>query len=390
MRHHIRDANLQEAGLHALLNFAAHAPANKMAISDEGGLCAVVAALRAHPDHAGVQEAGCGAFRNLGSLDTVKASIARAGGVELLLCALENHPFNATTQRNSCSALRNISSDVEIRSQIGRRGVLNVDRALANHPTNALVLEAACNLLRMLATSNTLRHMIVKNDMAAPVVAAMVGHPLVPGLQKAAAAALRNISGGTTYDQYVDYVWERRALPALRGALLTHASHAGVQRACARALVTLGRDEAHQTRLAQQDQEEGGDVMELLVRGMNLNMSSVDVQTAIIEALCVFVNHGALQESMVTHGAVGTLLEVGMRHRVLIDRSIFCLNNMRHHVMGWSAERLLYVGCFKGDSTCPLSRLAQHLIHHILCFACPACACKVLVRLKNSQQVGPT
>eukprot|EP00961_Rhodomonas_salina_P277311 3747359-Rhodomonas_salina.1 len=64
MRQHVGHAGVQEAGCRAVRNLALNAD-NQTKIAGEGGIGVVLGAMRQHVGHAGVQEAGCGAVRNL-------------------------------------------------------------------------------------------------------------------------------------------------------------------------------------------------------------------------------------------------------------------------------------------------------------------------------------
>jgi hypothetical protein len=50
-------------------------------IANAGGIVAILSGMKDHIDHAGVQEQGCGALRNLATNDDNEVLIAEAGGM---------------------------------------------------------------------------------------------------------------------------------------------------------------------------------------------------------------------------------------------------------------------------------------------------------------------
>eukprot|EP00961_Rhodomonas_salina_P090894 1223114-Rhodomonas_salina.1 len=60
MRQHLGHAGVQEAGCGAVRNLAMNAD-NKIKIAGEGGIGVMLEAMRQHLGHAVVQDAGCGA-----------------------------------------------------------------------------------------------------------------------------------------------------------------------------------------------------------------------------------------------------------------------------------------------------------------------------------------
>lgn len=72
----------------------------------------LVAALKQHPTHTGVQQQGCAALGRLAYGDSVQqVSIAKADGIEMLLAALKQHPTNAAVQAVACLALHHLAHE---------------------------------------------------------------------------------------------------------------------------------------------------------------------------------------------------------------------------------------------------------------------------------------
>ena len=73
--------------------------------SKNNNLEAVVAAMRAHSSNAGVQEAGCGALRNMTANDGNKVKAGGAGAIEAVVAAMRAHSSNACVRQYGRLAL---------------------------------------------------------------------------------------------------------------------------------------------------------------------------------------------------------------------------------------------------------------------------------------------
>jgi len=99
MRAHGAHAGVQEQGSGALRNLTANAD-NKVAAGRAGAIEAVVAAMRAHGAHAGVQEQGSGALSNMaGSGAALQARCREAGAVAVLRTAIKVLPGGEVAQK---------------------------------------------------------------------------------------------------------------------------------------------------------------------------------------------------------------------------------------------------------------------------------------------------
>jgi hypothetical protein len=61
--------------------------------------------MKAHIDHAGVQEQGCRALANLATNADNRVSITKAGGNAVILSGMKVHIDHAGVQRQGCCAL---------------------------------------------------------------------------------------------------------------------------------------------------------------------------------------------------------------------------------------------------------------------------------------------
>ena len=94
MKDHIDHAGVQEQGCGALRNLANNVE-NRVSIANAGGMiAAIVSGMKAHTDHAGVQEQGCGALANLATNDDIEVLIANAGGIlAAILSGMHESPY---------------------------------------------------------------------------------------------------------------------------------------------------------------------------------------------------------------------------------------------------------------------------------------------------------
>jgi len=135
---------------------------NRQAAADTGALEAIMAALQAHPQDAGVQHYGCWAMGYV-CLGTDAAGLARiqraadAGGIELAVAAMQAHPQHAGVQQFGCCAMGNVcyGSDVAARARRQRAVIAGATEAVAGamqaHPGDAAVQRHGQRLRDLLA-----------------------------------------------------------------------------------------------------------------------------------------------------------------------------------------------------------------------------------------------
>ncbi len=132
LSHH--DPKRVEAAAQIILNQLRDAPAKLVAYGAARAIPSLVDALRAHPDHTGVQERICRALCNLCAQNwdnkvsslflnefsfdrmtvwcviQIAIAIREAGGIDLILLASKNHIANVGVQRAVSGALQNVSN----------------------------------------------------------------------------------------------------------------------------------------------------------------------------------------------------------------------------------------------------------------------------------------
>ena len=108
-------------------------------LGEQGGIEAVVEAMRMRPTDEKVQCAGCQALANLALPEANEACVAAAGGLVVVLAAMKQHPRHAKVQLYGCWALNHVTAThADIKKQARALGALAaVDRAVAAFPTSA-------------------------------------------------------------------------------------------------------------------------------------------------------------------------------------------------------------------------------------------------------------
>ena len=103
---------------------------NQEAIACEGGVQAVVAAMRRFGDDHEVQERGCGALKSLAVDPDNQVTIAGEGGIQAVVEAMGRFTDHVRIQQEGCGALRSLAvnpdNQVTIAAEGGIQAVLTV------------------------------------------------------------------------------------------------------------------------------------------------------------------------------------------------------------------------------------------------------------------------
>ena len=143
-----------------LLKLLARNDDNSIKIAEQGGISVILEAMRTHTSHAGVQEEGCGALRNLAvnAGNKIKINffklikITEQGGIEVILKAMRTHTSDAGVQGQGCGALTNLARNDDNQIKIAQQdGIYVILEAMRNHTSDAVVQAEGCNALRVLA-----------------------------------------------------------------------------------------------------------------------------------------------------------------------------------------------------------------------------------------------
>eukprot|EP00961_Rhodomonas_salina_P199934 2696514-Rhodomonas_salina.1 len=82
--------------------------------------------MRQHAEHAGVQEAGCWAVRNLADNVDNKARVANEGGIGVVLGAMWQHAEHAGVQEAGCRAVWNLAANADNSVKVANEGAIGV------------------------------------------------------------------------------------------------------------------------------------------------------------------------------------------------------------------------------------------------------------------------
>jgi hypothetical protein len=106
MRAHAGHAGVQEAACEAIINMLIFQLIGEDSAGASGAVEVVVAAMRAHAGHTGVQKAACGALMHMGGSAGNMALLAAAGAGAAVLAAMRAHAGHAGVQEAACGALK--------------------------------------------------------------------------------------------------------------------------------------------------------------------------------------------------------------------------------------------------------------------------------------------
>jgi hypothetical protein len=140
----------------ALANLAKLNEDNQIIIEREGGIAAIVAAMKAHPDESKLQTLACEALEKLLWEDDDCASVNNCicvamkeeGGISAIVTAMKTHPDETELQTHGCNALGVLPGNVVEKDG----GIAVIVDAMKAHPNDYCYLQAAaCGALTSLS-----------------------------------------------------------------------------------------------------------------------------------------------------------------------------------------------------------------------------------------------
>jgi len=167
------------------------------AIVANGGIAALLKALRENMEHANILCDGISLLGSLARNDHLKTLIGLQGAIQLILKCMHRHPKHAGLQDKGCICLANLSvaNTSNIDSIVSNSGIGIILRAQKNHPMEALVQESALVLLSNICYHNDRNRMkICQQGGAETIVAAIRNHMTEHTLLENAFKALGNLS----------------------------------------------------------------------------------------------------------------------------------------------------------------------------------------------------
>jgi hypothetical protein len=190
MRGHAETEEVQAKGCGALLSLAYNAD-NKVKVAAEGGIGAILGAMRGHAESEEVQRAGCGALLSLAHNADNLVKVAAEGGIGAILGAMRGHPESEEVQRWGCGALRilagNANNQVKVAAEGGIGAILG---AMRGHAETEEVQANGCGALLSLAhNADNLVKVAAEGGIGA-ILGAMRGHPETEEVQWAGCGTL--------------------------------------------------------------------------------------------------------------------------------------------------------------------------------------------------------
>eukprot|EP01106_Pelomyxa_sp_JSP_P008877 TRINITY_DN2447_c0_g1_i1.p1 TRINITY_DN2447_c0_g1~~TRINITY_DN2447_c0_g1_i1.p1 ORF type:complete len:406 (+),score=102.03 TRINITY_DN2447_c0_g1_i1:88-1305(+) len=204
MKKYLQIAELQITGCILVRNLT-RLENNKVAVAREGGIGAIISAMKAHPTIHAVQENACGALWSIAFNNTDnKVAVAREGGIGAIISAMKAHPTIHAVQENACGALWSIAfNNTDNKVAVAREGGIGaIISAMKAHPTIHAVQENACGALRNITLNNTDNQVAVAREGGiGAIISAMKAHPTIHAVQENACGALWSIAFNTDQNQ---------------------------------------------------------------------------------------------------------------------------------------------------------------------------------------------
>jgi hypothetical protein len=310
-------------------------------------LPAIVAALRAHPGHAGLQTYGCAVLWHIctGRGEDELASAGDADGVRALVDAMRAFPALAGLQFSCCGALYALSRSAGLRQTAVAAGAVHaMVAALHAHVLYEAGVVLMCDALSRIAV----KHPLAMEQAGAAggvtaVVAAMCAHPASAVVQASCCSAL----GSLAYDADNQKAAIRAgAIEAILQAMRAHSADAKVQNYGCRALGNIA--ESHTDAISARSSSLLLDALKAVVAALNAHIADACMQGQVGTALWHLLVTDALRIEAGKIGAVTATVaalrahpaDAAVQQTGCDTMSALCLNNSANAVQACGAGAL--------------------------------------------------
>eukprot|EP00939_MAST-03C_sp_MAST-3C-sp1_P001128 g1128.t1 len=272
---------------------------NKKQIAKEGGITAVLQAMKVHETSEGVQERACRALGNIALLNYENSNhTVKEGGVTAILRAMKTHEMSANVQGWACRALGDLIFSFFANEDDFERNVAQivgciatVIHAMKKHKLSAHVQKWACRALFfcMCVARDESWKQIQDCQIWTIFLRAMKTHEMDVGVQEWVCFAIAVLGTQGISGQ----IAKEGVIAAIRCAIKTHTTSAGVLGAACNALVRFDED--------------GG--IAALIRVMKTNEKSMIIQEQACSAIegCNRYNND-VRDPLAKEGGVAAIL----------------------------------------------------------------------------------
>lgn len=186
----------QEEGCHFLKDVAREDPGGQERVMKLGGSMVTIQAMVSHPGDLIVQAEGADALRWIvGSSEQHQMQATREGGVDALLQAIRRHKNSPEVADKAVWAVWQLSNCEESRRRISSgTGLSMLEEVMVRHASFASIQEGACMALGNLAFDDDTRADLANGSFIKAILGAMRAHPGDCGVQEAAIFAISNIA----------------------------------------------------------------------------------------------------------------------------------------------------------------------------------------------------
>jgi len=194
MKRQVTSSRLQERCLGILQNVSMRSKDAKRAVSEEGGIEAIMFTMKEHMGSPAVMERAFTTLWSLGVLEENQIRIADLEGISHVVNGMMANITFEKVQKQACGCLCTLSADSRNKTLIRDFGGVDaiVYAMWAHYSSDSLLIEA-CRALSSLAVNiQTNEVMIATEGEISAIMAAMKRFPNSEHLQEQACAALRN------------------------------------------------------------------------------------------------------------------------------------------------------------------------------------------------------
>ena len=204
------------------------------AVTDSGGLAAIVAAMRALPNEEDLQESACSALGSMAASEEAKMqrAIVDTCAPAAIVAAMRAHSGAEELQANACRALRAIAYCSSCESAVvDAGGIRAIVAAMLEHSSSPDLLEEACGALANISAADGAGRLMAEAGSAKTIVAAMMAHPDNAGILSSGQRCLRvpSLLAGMDPGALDEIITRMQALPAQADARLDAQVHSPVQ-----------------------------------------------------------------------------------------------------------------------------------------------------------------
>ncbi|XP_065845792.1 uncharacterized protein [Oscarella lobularis] len=322
LRRFAENACLQAKGCATLGHLAATEELAR-AVAAAGGVQQSLQALRHFPNDVDVQKAGCHALANMSLEECVADDVVANGGLELMLAAIARFPDDAELQDSACRAIGSLAANDGLCRQVATAGGMRVVlEAMKKHKESDLVQECGCwAIVSMSENCENCVDLINAGAMDATLYA-MEMYYTGDALQEYGCRILANMS---VADNFEPSMANEKIVDAILGAMERYTKNLEIQEHALFGLgkVILDSDTIH-------DHVIQNDGIKLIVSALNAFPNNIQVVQSSCRALGALAMHKTTRHLMEEDGGVDAIIKTIKREELANNQVVqmICCNTL--------------------------------------------------------------